>query len=382
MVISFLKRPTLLAVGITLVILQAAMGQDVKWRLDYASARREANEKDLPLVIDFGTENCYWCKQLDLRTFRDTSVVNAMNERFVPLKIDATRNAELAEKLRIQSYPTIVIASPDGKILETIEGFKEAGPFHDILQRTLSNAALADPVKRDYQEATKAIASANYVRAVSLLKKVSEDKKDHPIQGKARQLLGDLEQQAAVRLGQARQQAERGQKGEAADTLKELVRAYAGTAAAAEGAQMLIALSQRPEPVNDARIRRARELLVQAREDFRTQQFLGCMERCETLSTHFSDLPEASEAFQLASQIKNNPELMKQICDSLSDRLSSSYLALAETWLKNGQPHQAVMYLERVVQTFPGTRHAEAAQIRLLQIQGQPMRPVVGYRNP
>jgi hypothetical protein len=29
-----------------------------------------------------------------------------------------------------------------------------------------------------------------------------------------------------------------------------------------------------------------------------------------------------------------------------------------------------------VVQTLPGTRQAEAAQVRLAQIQGQPTRPV------
>ncbi len=50
------------------------------------------------------------------------------------------------------------------------------------------------------------------------------------------------------------------------------------------------------------------------------------------------------------------------------------YLALADAWLKRGQPQQAVYYLERVVQTLPGTRHAETAQTRLAQLQGQPAR--------
>ena len=48
------------------------------------------------------------------------------------------------------------------------------------------------------------------------------------------------------------------------------------------------------------------------------------------------------------------------------------YLSLAETWLKKGQPRQAMNCLERVIQTLPGTRQAEAAQLRLSQIQGQP----------
>ena len=45
-------------------------------------------------------------------------------------------------------------------------------------------------------------------------------------------------------------------------------------------------------------------------------------------------------------------------------------LTLAETWLKKGQPQQAVFYLERIVQSFPNTRNADIAQVRLAQIQG------------
>ena len=64
-------------------------------------------------------------------------------------------------------------------------------------------------------------------------------------------------------------------------------------------------------------------------------------------------LPEAAEAVQLAAEIKSNPEWAKQACDQMSDRLGVLYLALADTWLKKGQPQQAVFYLERVVQNFP-----------------------------
>src|SRR4051812_12059200 len=48
-----------------------ARAQEVSWRNDYNRARQEAAEKGVPLLIDIGTENCYWCKQLDLRTFKD-----------------------------------------------------------------------------------------------------------------------------------------------------------------------------------------------------------------------------------------------------------------------------------------------------------------------
>ena len=115
----------------------------------------------------------------------------------------------------------------------------------------------------------------------------------------------------------------------------------------------------------------AQALLAQAREDYRTQQYLCCLDRCEVLAASYADLTEGTEAVQLASEIKNNPEWMRQACDNLSDRLGILYLSLAETWLHKGQPQQAAQCLERVIQSCPGTRQAEAAQVRLSYLKGQ-----------
>jgi predicted Zn-dependent protease len=193
---------------------------------------------------------------------------------------------------------------------------------------------------------------------------------------KSRQLLQDLEQQAAGRLARAKQLVDKGQTEEAMQTVTQLIRTFAGTQSAKDGGQMLTSLSSSQDVKSTQRTKRAREVLAQAREDYRTQQYLACLNRCETLLASYPDLPEGNEAMQLAAEIKGNPEWMRQACDSLSDQLGVLYLSLAETWLKKGQPEQAVLCLERVVQTLPGTRQAEAAQTRLAQIQGQPTQPV------
>jgi thioredoxin-like negative regulator of GroEL len=347
-----------------------AVAPEVHWRVDYNAARIEAQKKCLPLVVDFGTEHCYWCKRLDVTTFRDALVVRMMNEKFIPLRIDAERDATLAQLLHIQAYPTLVIAGPDGKILETHEGYLDAAPYRELLNR--ARAALANPewMIRDYQMAAKAIAGSDYTRAIALLRGLTEDRKERPVQVKARQLLADLEQQASGRLARAKQLSDKGQLPEAMDTLAELLRSFNGTKAASEANQLMGTLGGRQETDRShQRARRAGELLVQAREDYRTQQFLCCMDRCEVLAASYGDLPEGEEARLLAAEIKNNPEWMQTACESLSERLGSMYLALAETWIKKGQPQQAAQYLERVVKTFPNTRQAEVARLRLNRIQ-------------
>src|SRR4051794_39354852 len=88
-------------VGLALAVRpQPAPAQQVQWRSDYNAARKEANELGRPLLIDFGTENCLWCKRLDLSTFRDPAVVALLNEQFVTLKVDAEREPALTQTLR------------------------------------------------------------------------------------------------------------------------------------------------------------------------------------------------------------------------------------------------------------------------------------------
>jgi thioredoxin-like negative regulator of GroEL len=359
-----------------------AWAEEVEWRRDYASARREAAEKDRPLLLDFGYDGCVWCQRLDAQTLRDASVARSLNGQFVPLRIDVHKDPDLAERLRIQAYPTVVLASPEGKILDVIEGFKEPSPFQERLERTLALVSNPEWMERDYREAGKAIAASDYSRAVALLKNVAQDGKGRPAQVKARQLLQDLEQQAAGRLARAKQLADKGQTTEAVDTIAELIRAFAGTPAAAEGSQMLTALAARPEIKDGPRTRRAQELLAQAREDYRTGQYVWCLNRCDVLASGYADLPEGAEAKQLAGEIKNNPEWLRQACDTLGDQLGGLYLSLAESWLRKGQPQQAALCLERVIQTLPGTRQAEAAQVRLAQIQGQPATRTVEFKKP
>jgi tetratricopeptide (TPR) repeat protein len=350
----------------------------INWRTDYNVARKEAAEKGRPLLIDFGTENCFWCKRLDASTFQDASVVTLVNERFIPLKIDAEKEAQLTKSLQISSYPTIVFGAPDGKIMGTVVGYKEAAEFVTILQRhqTAPPAAPAAPAApdwmvRDFAEAGKAVAGSDYARALTLLKPIVEDGKDRAMQQKARQVIQDIEQQAAGRLARAKQLEDKSQYAEAIDGLTELLRVYPGTTAAQEAGQRLSTLATRPEMKGGQRLRRARELLAQAKEDYRTQQYLCCLDRCELLAAHYADLPEGADAVQLAGEIKSNPEWMKTACDNLCDRLGLLYLSLADTWLRKGQPQQAAQYLEKIVQCFPGTRQAEAAQVRLSYLKGE-----------
>jgi tetratricopeptide (TPR) repeat protein len=72
---------------------------------------------------------------------------------------------------------------------------------------------------------------------------------------------------------------------------------------------------------------------------------------------------------RLAAQSKDDPEQLQQIGVALEDCLAEISLELAESWLRKGRREQAIAALQKILQSFPHSRHALAAQDRLRQLE-------------
>jgi len=364
--------PPVVCLLAALVLPAGARGDEVRWRTDYAKALKEAASTGRPMLLNVGGENCFWCRQLDARTFKDPDLVKLLNDRVVPLKVDGDRDTYLVQALKIQSYPTLVFASADGTILGFREGFLEADKLHAQLVRVLAAVGEPEWMRNDLDAATKALAAGDYAKAISLLQGIIEDGKARPVQAKARVALADVEKRAAEELARARRLPDGGKKADAVAAIGRVEKAYPGTLASRQGKQLAAQLTSR-EAKDEDRPQRARQLLAQAKADYKDRQYLPCLDRCEALSALYPDLPEGAEAARLADEIKGNTEWAKQAADQLAERLCVLYLSLAESWVKKGEPQQAIYYLERVAKVFPGSRHAAAAKARLAQLRGAPL---------
>jgi thioredoxin-related protein len=129
---------------------------------DYDSALAIAKQKNQKVLIDFYTDWCKWCKTLDTITYVDSSVI-AFSKNIVFAKINAEVDTSVAQRYKIQGYPTIVLANADGTEIDRIGGYLEPKEFLETVDNYLHGRETLD----DYLEraATNATIEVNYILA-------------------------------------------------------------------------------------------------------------------------------------------------------------------------------------------------------------------------
>lgn len=70
-----------------------------------------------PIVLMLVTRWSESCRTLEQQGFEDPAVIEVINERFVPMRVDAERRPDIAERYGLGGWPTIVFLTPDGWIL-------------------------------------------------------------------------------------------------------------------------------------------------------------------------------------------------------------------------------------------------------------------------
>jgi thiol:disulfide interchange protein len=127
----------------------AAPPPPIKWNKTYAQALAEAKSKHTLIMIDFYTDWCEWCKQLDTDVYPDPGVISAV-DRFAPIKLNAEKDgATLAAKYGVDGYPTILLLSPSGVLVSKIGGYEEAEQFASDLNKVSIDGTTTPQVNSD-----------------------------------------------------------------------------------------------------------------------------------------------------------------------------------------------------------------------------------------
>jgi thiol-disulfide isomerase/thioredoxin len=110
----------------------AKVGQ-ITWENSFEEAMQRARIEKKPLMIDFYTDWCSWCKELDAKVYPDKTVVKEA-QNWVSIRIDAEKRPDVASAYGVTGYPTIIFAANSGIPIDTVTGFAPAPEFLQEMQ--------------------------------------------------------------------------------------------------------------------------------------------------------------------------------------------------------------------------------------------------------
>ena len=114
---------------ITTAMVVAEVPQTAFQSLRFEAALKQAELERKIVFADFYTTWCGPCKKLDQETWKDPAVISLLREKTIALRIDAEKEPELASRFKVNAYPTLALIRPDGTLIDSLVGYRDAPTF-------------------------------------------------------------------------------------------------------------------------------------------------------------------------------------------------------------------------------------------------------------
>src|SRR5690242_17903064 len=117
----------------------------IRWQEWTDAAFAQARAEDKPILLAISAVWCHWCHVMDETTYSSQDVIDAINERYVAVRVDNDRRPDINARYNQGGWPTTAILTPDGDLLK---GATYVPPDQMHLLLTQVDAFYGDPDRR------------------------------------------------------------------------------------------------------------------------------------------------------------------------------------------------------------------------------------------
>ncbi len=107
------------------------------WQSDALKTIERAKREGKPVMIDFWSENCPACEEMEQKVFSDEAVIGE-SRRFLTVRVDSTRPRrdvlDLNKRYEIFGFPTVVFLDSSGKVSPKVVGFRKTKDFLRVMK--------------------------------------------------------------------------------------------------------------------------------------------------------------------------------------------------------------------------------------------------------
>jgi uncharacterized protein len=90
---------------------------EIAWMPWGSAAFERARSEDKPILLSISAVWCHWCHVMDETSYSDSGVIDSINRRYVPIRVDNDRRPDVNARYNMGGWPTTAFLAPDGTTL-------------------------------------------------------------------------------------------------------------------------------------------------------------------------------------------------------------------------------------------------------------------------
>ena len=89
----------------------------IQWLEWNKESFEKARAEGKPILLDIKGSWCHWCHVMDKTSYSDPSIIDALNKKFVPIRVDTDKRPDVNRRYNMGGWPTTAFLDANGKII-------------------------------------------------------------------------------------------------------------------------------------------------------------------------------------------------------------------------------------------------------------------------
>ena len=89
----------------------------IQWLEWSKESFEKAKTEGKPILLDIKGSWCHWCHVMDATSYSDPSIIDSLNKKFVPIRVDTDKRPDVNRRYNMGGWPTTAFLDANGKII-------------------------------------------------------------------------------------------------------------------------------------------------------------------------------------------------------------------------------------------------------------------------
>ena len=94
-----------------------AEAETIRWRDWNEESFLAARQEEKRVLLTLTATWCHWCHVMDQTSYADPQVIDLVNSRFIPVRVDVDRRPDISRRYNQGGFPTVAILSDQGELI-------------------------------------------------------------------------------------------------------------------------------------------------------------------------------------------------------------------------------------------------------------------------